>query len=53
MKYIRPVLIFYKKDCDDPQNCKRSSPVFTNLKSVMFHYANNRLSFQKEENPTP
>ena len=42
-------LVFYKKDCKDstPSNCTRGNPVFTNLKSVMFDYHNNRLDFQK------
>ena len=49
MKYTQPTVIFYKKDCEIPNlNCKRSHPVFTNLKNVMFDYANKRMNFQKE-----
>ena len=49
MKYDQPTVIFYKKDCETPNlNCNRSGPVFTNLKNVMFDYANKRMNFQKE-----
>ena len=51
MKYTQKTVIFYKKDCEAPNlNCKRSYPVFTNLKNVMFDYANKRMNFQKESN---
>ena len=47
VKYRSKALIFYKKDCSLPSDCKRSHPVLTNLKNVMFDYHNNRLDFQK------
>jgi len=48
VKYDSKAIIFYKKDCEFPLNgCKRSQPIFTNLKSVMFDYDQNRMNFQK------
>ena len=42
--------IFYKKDClPSEKNCKRSGPVFTNIKSVIFDYAHSRGSFSKNK----
>ena len=46
MKYNQPTVIFYKKDCETPNlNCNRGGSVFTNLKNVMFDYANKRMNF--------
>ena len=46
--YKAKAMIFYKKDCPSPKNnCQRSGPIFTNLKSVMFDYYHNRMDYQK------
>ena len=48
VNYKSNIQIFYKENCLSSQaNCRRSHPVLTNIKSVIFDFAHARGSFSK------